>query len=307
MKDAIFFRGMMPIMPTVVTESGALDEAGQRRVVEYCLQCGAVAIGHFGYASEFHMLSEEQRRRLTGLIVREVAGRVPVFIGVAAPAVHIAVEYARQAADLGADLIMATLPYIDVPDSDGAFAYYQALSDASPLPIIVQDAGHCAPVLTADFMLRMHREIENIRYVKAEGARFLDKAAALIAGSGGTLPVIGGAGGKHLIHMLRLGVTAFMTGTEALDLHGGVVRAYLAGDEAEAARLYFERVLPYLVFYLDHSKELLKEMLHRRGLIDSPAMIAPAGVVPMSETERREFDWILKRIGFDQDPRKTFS
>jgi len=288
---------MMPIMPTAITDSCELDEASQRRVVQYCLECGAVAIGHFGYASEFHKVSDPQRRRLVELIVDEVAGRVPVFIGATAPAVHTAVQYAREAEDLGADIIMATLPYVDVPDQDGAFAYYAALADATALPIIIQDAGHSSSILTADLLLRMFDEIDNVCYVKAEGKNFLVKMAALIDASGGALPVIGGAGGKHMIHMLRLGVPAFMTGTEAVDLHAAVVRAYLDGNEEEAARLYYETVLPYLVFYMDHSAQLLKEMLHRRGVLDCPKVIPPSGAPPMTDVERREFEWVLSRIG----------
>jgi 2-keto-3-deoxy-L-arabinonate dehydratase len=302
MKNVAPFRGMMPIMPTAITESCELDEASQRRVVRYCLDCRAAAIGHFGFASEFHKVSDHQRRRLIEIIVDEVAGRVPVFIGVTSPAVHISAQYAKEAEALGADLIMATLPYVNIPGPEGAFTYYAALSDATSLPIIVQDASHSSSVLSADLLLRMFDEIEHVRYVKAEGTKFLAKTATLIEGSGGRFPVIGGAAGKHLIHMLRLGVTAFMTGTEALELHASAVQAFLEGDEQEAARLYYEKVLPYLLFYMDYSAELLKEMLHRRGVLACPKEIPPAEVAPMSDVERREFEWILNRIGLYQQP-----
>jgi len=291
---------MMPIMPTAISESCELDEVSQRRVVQYCLKCKAVAIGHFGFASEFHKVSNLQRQRLIELIVDEVAGRVPVFIGVTAPSVHITVQYAKEAEALGADLVMATLPYVDVPDADGAFAYYAAIAETISIPIIIQDADHSSSVLTADLLLRMFDEIDHVRYVKAEGTDFLAKAAALIEGSEGKLPVIGGAAGKHMIHMLRLGVSAFMTGTEALDLHAAVVRTYLGGNEQKAADLYYGKVLPYLVFYMDYSNELLKGMLHRRGVLDCPKEIPPAGAAPMSDAERREFEWVLHRIGFNR-------
>ena len=305
MKTVTPFRGMMPVMPTAVTESSELDEGSQRRVIRYCVECGAVAIGHFGFASEFHKISDRQRRRLIEVIVDEVAGRVPIFIGVTATADHIAVAYAKEAEALGADLIMATLPYVNVPDADGAFAYYAALSNAVSLPIIIQDAAHSSSILSADLLLRMFDEIEHVQHVKAEGTSFLSKMAALIEGSGGKLNVIGGAAGKHLIHMLRLGVTGYMTGTEALDLHAAVVQAYLGGDEEQAARLYYEKVLPYLAFYMDYSDELLKGMLHRRGILSCPKVIAPSGVPPMSEVEQREFEWVLERIGLHRHPPQT--
>ena len=291
------FRGMMPIMPTAINSSGEIDETSQRRVVRYCLHCGAVAIGHFGFASEFHKISNTDRRRLIEIIVNEVQGEVPVFIGVTAPSNYIAVEYTKEAEALGADLIMAATPYVSVPDVNGLFQYYQILSDTTSLPIIVQDTPLSAPILTADVLLKIYREIENIHYVKAEGNDFISKTVALMEGSEGKMPVIGGFGGKHMIHMLRLGVTAFMTGTEALDLHGSVVQNYLAGDEEAAARIYFEKILPYFQFYDAYPDELLKKMLYLRGVVDCPNQIGPAGKAPMSEIEWREFDWILERVG----------
>lgn len=292
------FRGMMPILPTAIDPSGAVDEASQRRLVRYCLEHGAAAIGHFGIASEFHKLNDQDRRLLTDIIVDEVAGRVPVFLGVTALGTKTAVQYAQLAEQQGADLVMAALPYVDVPGPAGAYAYYQALSEATRLPIIVQDTPASSSILTADLLIRMVAEIPGVQHVKGEGKDFLTKTAQLLAADNGRMSVIGGAGGRHLIHMLRLGVTAFMTGTEALDLHGGAVQAYLSGDEDRAADIYFQKIMPYLAFYLDYSEELLKYLLHRRGIIDHPTVLQPPAGAPMSDVERQEFEWVLDRIEF---------
>lgn len=298
MKKAAFFRGMMPIMPTAITQAGEIDEESQRNLVRYCIECGAVAIGHFGFASEFHKLTEGQRTRLTKIIVEEVNRRVPVFIGVTAPSVYGTLENARKAEAQGADLIMAMLPYMEVPDAAGAFKFYEDLSSVVNLPIIIQDAGHSSAVLTAPLLLQLFREIEHILYVKSEGKDFLAKTHALIQEAGSHLQVIGGAAGKHMIHMLRLGVTAFMTGTEALDIHASVVSSFLVGKEAEAFHIYCTRILPYLTFYMDHGIELLKEMLFRRGIISCSEAISPAPRPVLSEVERHEFEWVLQQIDF---------
>jgi 4-hydroxy-tetrahydrodipicolinate synthase len=291
-------RGMMPILPTVVTPAGALDERSQRRLIDYCLDCGAVAIGHFGIASEFHKISEAHRRRLTEWIVDQVGGRVPVFIGVTAPGVAISVDYARQAEQLGADMLMASLPYVNLPDSQGTVDFYAALAESVTLPIIVQDTPQCSAILTVELIERMGRQITALRYVKAEGLGFVEKTARLLAISDRRPIPIGGACGRHMIHLLRLGVTAFMTGTEALDLHAAVVGSFLEGDEERAASIYYERVLPYLEFYMDHSEELLKWMLHDRGVIGHADVLAPPAAPPMGPAERIEFEWVLDRIGW---------
>jgi hypothetical protein len=75
------------------------------------------------------------------------------------------------------------------------------------------------------------------------------------------------------------------------------VHAYLDGDKEVAANIYYNRLLPYLMFYRDHNRELLKEILFRRGIIDCPKVIPPVGKPMMTPVEWQEFDWIMERIG----------
>ena len=222
---------------------------------------------------------------------------MPVFVGATAPATRAAVNYARQAEALGADMLMVAAPYVFHATQAELLDYYKAISDACSLPIILQDVPESDALLSVDLICQMYEEIEHVHYVKAEGKDFISKSAALMGRMGGRMGVIGGAGGRHMIHLLRVGVTSFMTGTEALDLHAAVVRAYLGGDEDKAARLYCERLLPYLTFYSEHNRELLKYMLWRRGVIDCPKVIPPVGSPPMSEIKWREFEWVLQRVG----------
>ncbi len=292
------FHGMMPILPTAISPDGKIDENSQRRLVQYALKCGAVAIGHFGFASEFHKISDSDRTLLTKIIIDETAGRVPVFIGVTAQGFDVALKYAKEAEQLGADIIMAALPLINLPTQDEAYKFYNVLSTEVNLPIIIQDIPESANVLSPELVWKMFQEIENVKYVKAEGNNFIPKTEKIIHLSNGELEVIGGAGGKNMIHLLRLGITSFMTGTEALDLHGAVVHAYLDGDEEKAAEIYYKKIMPYFAFYDSYPEELLKAMLHMRGVINHPDIIAPKAKEPMSEIEWREFNWILDRIGF---------
>jgi len=210
----------------------------------------------------------------------------------------ISLRYAEEAEKLGADILMAALPLINLPTQEEAYDFYKDISDTTSLPIIIQDIPESADVLSAGLVWKMYREIENVKYVKAEGAGFIAKSQEIMDLSNNELEVIGGAGGKSMIHLLRMGVTSFMTGTEALDFHSGAVQAFLNGDEEKAADIYYNKIMPYFDFYEAHSEELLKEMLHIRGIIDHPVIYKPLARKPMNEIEWREFNWILDRIGF---------
>lgn len=297
MKAKYELRGMTPLLPTAIQESGELDEPSLRRLVQYALKCGVAAIGHLGGASEYFKVGDRDRRRIIELTVEETAGRVPVYIGATATSTRIAAQYAREAEELGADMLLVATPSVGTPSKDELYAHYAAIADATSLPIIVQDTGASGHLIDVDMICRLHEEIDQIQYTKAEGQDFLTKTKALIDRAGDTLAVMGGAAGFHMIHLLRIGVTAFVTGTEALDLHAAVVRAYLEGDEEKAAQIYYQRMLPYLHLYSEHGREMLKAMLYRRGIIDCPKVIPPADRSPMSEIKWREFEWVLERIG----------
>ena len=116
------------------------------------------------------------------------------------------------------------------------------------------------------------------------------------------MQVIGGAGGKHMISLLRLGVTAFMTGTEAVEFHAAAVAAYLSGDEEKAAFIYYNKILPYFMFYDQGDwKWNLKMMLHKRGIIDTPNKLQPDATPPdYSKVLMGEYMWTLEQIGWNK-------
>ena len=296
------FRGMMPIMATPVDNDFKIDIVSQRRHVDYCIQTGAVAIGHFAHASEFKKISDTDRTLLLEVVVDQIKGRVPFFAGVTGKTSSETIKYAREAEEKGADIIMTSLPYEDQPDQTGTLAMFKDLASAVSTPIIIQDTPRTADILTPDLVMQIARETGQIHSVKAESADFLTKTSQLLEQFDGTMQVIGGAGGKHMISLLRLGVTAFMTGTEAVEFHAAAVAAYLSGDEKKAASIYYNKILPYFMFYAAGNwKRNLKMMLHMRGIIDTPNMLQPDDTPPAyGKIVMDEYLWTLDHIGWNK-------
>ncbi|MBQ1222994.1 MAG: hypothetical protein IIX84_01780 [Oscillospiraceae bacterium] len=75
--------------------------------------------------------------------------------------------------------------------------------------------------------------------------------------------------------LLRMGITAFMTGTEALDVHNDCIQAYFVGNEEEADRLYHMTILSYLRFFTLSGRYNLKYMLCRRGVLENTVLPFP--------------------------------
>ena len=290
------FKGQMPILPTTVTDSGEIDVDSQKKLVDYCLENNACAIGHLGGASEYFKVSQSDRELLISTVVERVNGRVPVFIGNTCLSVGQSVENAKIAARLGADMLMVCSPIYGPMGAPQLFDYYRAVADAVTLPIIIQDTGASSDKYTAEFMAKLAQEIPTVGYAKTEGKNFLERACKVMELAGDQIQVIGGAAGFHMIQLMRRGVLAFMTGTEAADIHGAVIAAYLNGDIDKAVKIYYTTLLPYLELFNLNNRPMLKYMLYKRGVLNNMNPVPPDSSGPMSEIMTEEFEWIWRRI-----------
>src|SRR5689334_16117262 len=106
----IEWSGIYHILATPFLDDGSLDVEGIPHLIESVLHSGVYGITILGIAGEAHRLSDEERRRVVDLVVKEVRGRVPVAAGVSASGTHLACGYAVMAREHGADAIMLAPP-----------------------------------------------------------------------------------------------------------------------------------------------------------------------------------------------------
>lgn len=110
--------------------------------------------------SEFRLLSEAERRLKSCIPVEVSAARVPIVANCAAVDTPLAVSYARQADDVGADGVIAMPPHIRRPEFETIFVYCRAISDAASMPVWIQNASVVA--LSPHQVVRLYTEVENM-------------------------------------------------------------------------------------------------------------------------------------------------
>ena len=96
------FEGVYSIIPTAFTDSGDLDAASQRKVVDLFIDNGANGLTALGVTGEVARLEEHERRTILEGVVKQAAGRVPIIAGTSAEGTRTCIAYSRQAKDLGA-------------------------------------------------------------------------------------------------------------------------------------------------------------------------------------------------------------
>jgi 4-hydroxy-tetrahydrodipicolinate synthase len=288
-------RGVFTIPCTPFSSSGELDERSLRREVRFCLDCGAHGLVAPVNASEFTSLSDAERCRVVEIVAEENAGRVPFVAGVSGVSAHVAVYFARHAQAAGAAAVIAMPPYVKKAGAAEIFDYYQRLSDATELPIIIQD--FIPPVGTPmppELLARLLREIPHVRYLKEEAilpghvmSRTAELAGAALEGT------MGGQGGRFLFDEVRRGACGTMPACQSTDLHVDLWEHLEAGETPEARQL-FNRMLPLLNLEWMFSVALYKEVLRRRGVIETAfCRAAPAS---LDEYDLRELDVLLAEL-----------
>ncbi|MFC4166273.1 dihydrodipicolinate synthase family protein [Teichococcus aestuarii] len=269
------YRGVFPVVPTIFDESGALDLPGQLRAVDFMIDAGSDGLCILANFSEQFVLSDEEREVLTAAILKHVAGRVPVIVTTTHFSSRVCAERSRRAEAQGAAMVMVMPPYhgatIRVGEA-GVQAFFQAVSDAIGIPIMIQDAPVAGTPLSAPFLAKMAREIEQVSYFKIETAGAATKLRELIALGGDAIE--GPWDGEEAITLfpdLEAGATGSMTGGGYPDGIKPILEDYRAGRR-EAAMAGYARWLP-LINYENRQAGLLaaKALMQAGGIIGCDA------------------------------------
>src|SRR4030042_6430018 len=151
-------RGIFTIPCPPFREDGEIDVPSFRRVVNFCVECGAHGLVFPVNASEFTSLSDAERCELSEVLVEANAGRVPAIGGVAGVTREVAAKFAAHARQIGADGVIAMPPYLQRGSSSKAliFEYYRALSEAAQLPVFIQN---CSPPIGTDMAAELPLEL----------------------------------------------------------------------------------------------------------------------------------------------------
>jgi 4-hydroxy-tetrahydrodipicolinate synthase len=298
------FQGAFSIIPTAFTDSGDLDEASQRRVVDFFISKGANGLTALGVTGEVARLEEHERGKVLEVVVKQAAGRVPVIAGTSAEGTRTCIAYTRQAKDLGAAAVMVSPPRMPKLNSNAVVAHYKTLAEAVDLPIIVQDYPPIAGFAMEPALLaRIAKEIPAARTIKLEDPPTPFKTARILEAAGDTkVQIFGGLGGVFLLEELISGATGAMTGFAFPEILARIMKHWNAGEQNAAADVFYLAV-PLMRFEFQDGigMAIRKEVLRRRGALASAATRAPAGVLdaPTKAALDRVLTWVTTQKGME--------
>jgi 4-hydroxy-tetrahydrodipicolinate synthase len=130
------FFGSIPALVTPFS-GGRVAEDILRELVEWQIEQGSNGLVPCGTTGEVATLTADEHRRVIATVVEAAKGRVPVIAGTGTYSTAASIERGRAAADVGADAVLAVVPYYNKPSQAGLAAHFLAIAADSPLPIVV--------------------------------------------------------------------------------------------------------------------------------------------------------------------------
>lgn len=131
------FFGVIPPMVTPLLDNKRLDSAGLERLIEHILGGGVHGVFILGTTGEATNINYCLRHELVRYVCRQVAGRVPVLVGITDTTFDESVRLSWTAAEAGAAAVVAAPPYYFTPGQPELIEYYTRLTMVLPLPLFI--------------------------------------------------------------------------------------------------------------------------------------------------------------------------
>lgn len=292
-------KGVYLIAATPFAEDGALDLEDLDRLIDWYLGHGVDGLTILGQLGEAPKLTQAESVLVVQSVLRRVAGRVPVVVGVSSPGYASLVELARAAMDAGAAGVMVAPPGA-LKGDEAVLGYCRDVDERlAGTPWVLQDfplAG--GPPMSAALVRRIAEACPGMVVLKHEDWPGLDKITAIRrqeAEGARRLSILCGHGGILLPHELARGADGAMTGFSYPEMLVEVCRLMAAGGEEEALDRY-DLYLPLVRYEQQPGLGLAvrKHVLWRRGALASPTLRPPAP--RLSPETRAEVDRLMDRL-----------
>lgn len=230
------FLGTGVALATPFTSSNEVDENALRRLVQFQIKNGVDYLVVMGTTAENATLSKAEKELVKTTIKQENNGKLPLVLGLGGNNTAQVVSDLKTENLDGFDALLSVSPYYNKPTQEGIYKHFEALSKASPLPIILYNVpGRTSSNMLPLTVTRLANDFENIIGIK-EAAGDIVQAMQILRDTPSDFLVISGddmitlpmvlAGGAGVISVMAQGFPAEFTKMVTLGLLKKTKEAY---------------------------------------------------------------------------------
>lgn len=131
------FTGSYVALVTPMLENGDIDYKSLEKLVKFHVEQGTHGIVSVGTTGESATLPFDEHINVVKETVAMASGAIPVIAGSGANSTAEAIFLTEQLGSTGIDGFLSVVPYYNKPQQAGMVAHFNAIADASDLPVIL--------------------------------------------------------------------------------------------------------------------------------------------------------------------------
>ncbi|BFT30438.1 4-hydroxy-tetrahydrodipicolinate synthase [Alteromonas sp. D210916BOD_24] len=131
------FTGSYVALVTPMFQNGDIDYKSLEKLVKFHVEQGTHGIVSVGTTGESATLPFDEHVNVVKETVAMASGAIPVIAGSGANSTAEAIFLTEQLGSVGIDGFLSVVPYYNKPQQAGMVAHFNAIADASDLPVIL--------------------------------------------------------------------------------------------------------------------------------------------------------------------------
>ena len=131
------FRGTGIALVTPFKQDRSVDIEALERIVNHVIDNGADFLVALGTTSEAPTLTADEKNLVINTILKTNNHRLPVLLGMGGNNTQAVIEAVKAQDFTDIQGILSVVPYYNKPNQRGMKAHFEAIADASPVPVVV--------------------------------------------------------------------------------------------------------------------------------------------------------------------------
>lgn len=283
-------KGIIAAIATPFDDKDQVSETVLRELINYLIDGGVHGLFAIGSQGEFYALTREEKRRITEIIVEEVNGRVPVYIGTGSITTKETVLLTQMTEKAGADAVSVITPCFISPSEDELFEHYATIARSTKLPVLLyNNPGRTGINMSVNLVTKLAK-IDNIVGIK-DSSGDLTLTAEYIRNADSDFSVLAGMDTLIYATLLYGGKGAIaVTANVVPKLVVRIYDAFVKGDLEQAKKAQFQLAPLRMTLGLGSFPVVIKEALKIIG-IDVGSARKP--IKSLSEAQREKLKSII--------------
>ncbi len=261
------FRGTGVALVTPFRNNSSIDVDALDHLVSHVIDNGADFLVAMGTTSEAPTLSADEKTLATNTILKANAGRLPVMLGMGGNNTQAVVEAITMEQDFtGIDGILSVVPYYNKPNQCGMKKHFEAIADASPVPVVVYNVpGRVGVNLQASTCVELAQHPNIIAVKEASGN--LQQIMEILRDKPADFDVLSGDDGITQ-PLMALGATGVISvaANAYTSQFSRMMRAMKEGQIEEALRLHYAMLQMNQLIFADGNPAGIKCLMSHIGL-----------------------------------------